>query len=216
MRFLYLLFSFLFLLFSLFNMHHGLMRNCQVKENHPETKRTWLVLIPKTSRGQSCTRPKTLIHVYYFNISTRSKMISLATVCLTVLPQHTEGGGEPLPISGTFSYRGFPANSIDWFLIDERRQKWVRHVYRSKHVDDYAPHSYKSSGKVHNSSMYFAFCLVNLHQDKLTYTLEGERWRRLVAVAAGCSGCPGCCCSCRSCVCLCGLCCTEPCAVTAG
>lgn len=39
------------------------------------------MLIPKTSRGQSCTSPKMLIHVYYFSISTWLEMISLAVVC---------------------------------------------------------------------------------------------------------------------------------------
>lgn len=35
----------------------------------------------------------------------------------------TVGGGEPLPMSGTFSYRGFPPKSMAWFLWAERRDQ---------------------------------------------------------------------------------------------
>lgn len=173
--------------------------------------------LPSTSRGQSCTTSTTLTHVYYFSIQIRTwlKMISVAVERLTVLPWHTEGGGEPLPISGTFSYRGFPANSIDWFLIDEQRQEWASNWCRSNHLYDYANFWTAKRVQVHNC-MHFAFSLINLHQHNLTCTLEVERWRRLVVLAAGCSRCPDCCCSCRSCAHLCGLCCTAPCAVTAG
>lgn len=35
----------------------------------------------------------------------------------------TVGGGEPLPMSGTFSYRGFPPKSMAWFLRAERQDQ---------------------------------------------------------------------------------------------
>lgn len=46
---------------------------------------------------------------------------------LTSGAQRTEGGGDPLPIRGTFSWRGFPPNRADWFLSkqdsDVRKEK---------------------------------------------------------------------------------------------
>lgn len=35
--------------------------------------------------------------------------------------QRTDGGGEPRPIRGTFSYRGFPPNRAVWFLRKDER-----------------------------------------------------------------------------------------------
>lgn len=35
--------------------------------------------------------------------------------------QRTEGGGDPRPIRGTFSYRGFPPNRAVWFLRESKR-----------------------------------------------------------------------------------------------
>lgn len=36
--------------------------------------------------------------------------------------QRTDGGGEPRPIRGTFSYRGFPPKRAVWFLQKKMRQ----------------------------------------------------------------------------------------------
>lgn len=48
--------------------------------------------------------------------------------------QRTEGGGDPLPIRGTFSWRGFPPNRADWFLSkqdsDVRKEKMRARVDR--------------------------------------------------------------------------------------
>lgn len=37
----------------------------------------------------------------------------------------TVGGGEPLPMSGTFSYRGFPPKSMAWFLWGREERSGV-------------------------------------------------------------------------------------------
>lgn len=44
--------------------------------------------------------------------------------------QRTEGGGEPRPIRGTFSYRGFPPNRAVWFLGERERAREERLVRR--------------------------------------------------------------------------------------
>lgn len=92
--------------------------------------------------------------------------------------QRTEGGGEPRPIRGTFSYRGFPPKRAVWFLRknDTNIQRlWELEMFCSAH--------------------YF---------HPLTCTQTWGRWRRPEQAGAGCSGCPCCCCSCRSCACWCG------------
>lgn len=35
--------------------------------------------------------------------------------------QRTDGGGDPRPIRGTFSYRGFPPNRAVWFLRENEK-----------------------------------------------------------------------------------------------
>lgn len=87
--------------------------------------------------------------------------------------QRTDGGGEPRPIRGTFSYRGVPPKRAAWFLGRKGR-----------------PGS-DAGGKASNAN---TLCSV-----LLTCSRMRGRWRRAARAVGGCSGCPCCCCSCRSC-----------------
>lgn len=87
--------------------------------------------------------------------------------------QRTDGGGEPRPIRGTFSYRGVPPNRAAWFLGKNGGPG--------------------SEAGVKQSKANAPGCVL------LTCSRRRGRWRRRARAGGGCSGCPCCCCSCRSC-----------------
>lgn len=83
--------------------------------------------------------------------------------------KHTEGGGEPRPIRGTFSYRGFPPKRAVWFLQQAQRKVEEKIIKMIKEVTSC------------NRDFFFAFS----HSHVLRHWGIGDsRSRRVQAVLA--------------------------------